>query len=64
MAPSKTAEALPGADMGSRTRNSEDVSCGRRKKKMNGNERAGQREEKVSQRKEEAETGACPEKAT
>lgn len=45
-------------------REGEDVSCGRRRKKMNENERAGKREGKVSQTKKETETGACPEKAT
>lgn len=44
-------------------REGEDV-CGRRRKKMNENERAGKREGKVSQTKKETETGACPEKAT
>lgn len=61
MALSETVEALPGTETGSRMKG-EDISCGRRKK-MNETERAGQREEKVSQRKEEADTGACPEKA-
>ena len=35
----------------------EDIFCGRKRKKMNENERASKREENVSQRKNETEMG-------